>query len=407
MGYETTTGHVGRRVREIRSWRGHTQAELAGLAGVSPSLISKIELGRVPVDRRQTLEKLAVALRVAPMDLTDRPETASDAVSAAAHATLVEIEAALDRYELGADPEVPVREWPAIAADVRRLVELMHLSSDYAAQGELVPGLLGELHAAYLREPQHRAQVLLGLVHCYSSVCWVSKRLGGRGLPTMAAQLAQRAADELESPQWRGYTAWQRGAATGRMSRELHLRRSVAAADELTPHLDDDEVLQAYGMLHLSAALAAAAQDDRDTAATHLDEAEQVAARMHDEVGRFGHMWFGAPNVGVWRTVIATELGESGKVPEIARTVNIEVIPSPSRRAEFYAEVGRNLVGRSHTREQGETALMRAYDLAPQRVVNDVFVREVVADRIRADRRNAGGRAMRFLAWQMGLAPAS
>lgn len=404
---EHDTGHVGRRVREIRSWRRLNQKQLADLAGVDQSLISKIERGKAPVNRRQTLEKLANALRVAPSELLTGAEQSSDPDTERAQSTIIEIEAALDRFELGEDPDLPLREWPEVATDVRRLVHLMHVTSDYAAQGELVPGLLGELHTSYVRDPQRRPDVLLGLVHCYSSACWVSKRLGGRGLPSMAAKLAQKAADELEAPQWQGYTAWQRGAATGRMSRELHLQRAVAAADELRPQLNDDDVVQAYGMLHLSAALAAAAQDDRETATMHLNEAAAIAGRMDDEVGTFGHMWFGTPNVGVWRMVVATELGDGGKVPEIARTVNVEALPSPSRRAEFYAEVGRNLLGRARTRDQGEEALMRAHSLAPQRVLNDVFVREAVADQIRTDRRSAGGRNLRFLAWQMGLAPAS
>jgi hypothetical protein len=51
------------------------------------------------------------------------------------------------------------------------------------------------------------------------------------------------------------------------------------------------------------------------------------------------------------------------------------------------------------------TALLTAEKLAPQRIRNDVFIREAVADQIRAARREAGGRELRGLAWRLGVAP--
>lgn len=60
---------------------------------------------------------------------------------------LVAIETALERYELGTDPEIPVRAWPEIQADLDRLVKLRHVTSDHAAMGELALALIGELLA--------------------------------------------------------------------------------------------------------------------------------------------------------------------------------------------------------------------------------------------------------------------
>lgn len=308
-------------------------------------------------------------------------------VGGKAHAGVVDLEAALDCHELGADPGGSLRDWPEIAEDVDRLVDHVHVTSDYAAQGDLAPRLLAELHAAYVRLPASRPSVLVSLIHCYTSACFVTMRLGARGLPLLAARLAQRCADELGTPQWRGYAAFLRGQAAGQLSRPEHYRRAVTMADELSPALDSPDVLQMYGMLHLSAALAAAAQTDRDAAAVHLDEASAVAGRMDDEVGTFARLWFGTANVGVWRTSIATELGDGPEVAEIARTVHVEAIPSSSRQAEFYADVGRSMLGERATLAEGLALLLRAETLAPQRIRNDVFVREAVADRLRAPRR--------------------
>ena len=51
--------------------------------------------------------------------------------------------------------------------------------------GELAPTVIGDLHGAYLRLPQQRREILLGLMNAYSSAMWTTRRLGGRGLPTL------------------------------------------------------------------------------------------------------------------------------------------------------------------------------------------------------------------------------
>lgn len=394
---------IGRRLREIRSWRQMTLKATAELAGLSFGYLGELERGDKPVAKRATLEALAGALRVSPTELTGKPWAPTDPLGADSHAALVAMENALDSFELGDDPGVQARPWPELAAEVEHLNDLVHVHADYAAQGELTPVLLGELHATYVRDPRHRRDALLGLVHCYSSACWTTKRLGGRGLPLLAARMAQQCAEELEAPEWIGYAVWLRGRGT--VNRGQQYARSVRAAEDLSPALDDPAATQMYGMLHLSAALAAAAQSDRDTATTHLDEAQAVAERMDDEVGGFARMWFGRTNVGIWRTSLLTELGEGPQVAESARGVHPELIPSPSRQAEFYTDLGRSMLAESGTRDQGLSALLRAERLSPQRVRNDVFAREAVGDMLRRARRDAGSRELRGLAWRMGVAP--
>ena len=173
----------------------------------------------------------------------------------------------------------------------------------------------------------------------------------------------------------------------------------------MVPTLDDAEARQAYGMLHLSAAMAAAAQSDRDTATTHLNEAAAIADRLDEEVGTFGRAYFGRTNVGIWRVSIGVELGDGGRVAEIARDIRVDAIPSPSRQANFFADLGRALISDKATREQGLALLLRAEKLAPQLIRNDLFVREAVGNALRSARRAAGGQELRGLAYRLGLAP--
>ncbi|WNV83042.1 hypothetical protein [Umezawaea sp. Da 62-37] len=107
----------------------------------------------------------------------------------------------------------------------------------------------------------------------------------------------------------------------------------------------------------------------------------------------------------MWRVTLATEFGDGPKVAEIARNVHPEMIPSPGRQAEFYADLGRSLMAGSTTRERGLATLLHAERLAPQRVRNDVFVREIISDHLRRAQRDSGGRELRGLAWRMGIAP--
>ncbi|MGI5222532.1 helix-turn-helix domain-containing protein [Nocardia sp. CA-290969] len=403
---EIAPNEVGRRLREIRAWRGQTLEVTAGLAGISYGYLGKLERGEKALENRRTLEALARALRVAPSEFSPAPwESTPSAAAEAAHGGLVAVENALDAYELGEDPGCTVREWPLIAADLRRLSDLAQVTSDYAAQVELMPDLLGELHAVYARTPDRRRAALLGMITCYSSAVWTTKRLGGRGLPLLAARAAQHCAALLESPAWMGFTTWLRGDATGGLSRPEQYRRAVRCADELTAHLDDPDVIQTYGMLHLSAALACAVQGNRETADTHLAEAAAVADRLDTEVGTFGRMWFGTANVGIWRATIGNELDDGVTVAERARSVNVRAIPSNSRQAELYMEVGRALLTDSRRRDQGIQVLLRAEQLAPQRVHTDMLAREAVADHLRAARRDAAGRELRGLAWRLGVGP--
>jgi transcriptional regulator with XRE-family HTH domain len=403
---EIPPNDVGRRLREIRAWRGQSLEVVAGLAGLSYGYLGRLERGEQPLTNRGTLEAIARALKVSPSEFNGQPWETTDAQGAEAYAELIAVENALEICELGSDPGTEIREWSDIAADLAAL-EIVRESTDYAAACALAPGLLTELHSAYVRRPQWRREVLVGIIRCYYALAQTTKRLGVRGLPIMIVKAAYACAQELESPAWIGFAVWLRGSISGSLSRSQQYTRAVRTADGLIPHLDDSSALQAYGMLHLSAALAGAVQSDRDTANTHLAEAEAVAARMDEEVGSFGRLWFGRTNVGIWRSSIGMELGDGVQAVELTRSMPIDSIPSPSRRANYYAEAGRTLLAEPKYRETGLALLMRAEDIAPQQVRTDFFVREAIADQLRSARRDAGGRNLRGMAWRLGIAPES
>ncbi len=395
----------GKRLREVRIWRGLNLREAAGLAGRSYSFWGQVERGEQAVNSRNTLEAMAGALRVAPTELTGQPYTLADPTTSEAHAVVSAVEDALNDYELGEPPEdIQPRPWEAIAADLDRLNRDLRPRDDYAAQGAVLPSLLAELHATYVTDPARRREALVALLDGYQCAAFLTKGLGVRGLPMLATVRAARVAEELDDPAWSGVVAFVHGQSSGAAHRPQQYRRSIAAADALRPHLNDRRAAQVYGMLHLNAALACAAQRRADDMATHLDEAAALADRLDDEVGAFANLWFGRANVSVWRVGLATELGEGGRIAELARAVHPEILPV-QRQSMYWADLGRGLVTDRRTRDQGVQALIHAEQLAPQDIRNNPFVRETVADLLRQARRDAGGRELRGLAWRMGVAP--
>ncbi|MGH3885831.1 MAG: hypothetical protein ACRDSZ_04545 [Pseudonocardiaceae bacterium] len=255
-----------------------------------------------------------------------------------------------------------------------------------------------------MTDPARRREILVALMSVYHCTASLTKNLGVRGLPMLATLRPARVAEELDDPAWSGVVAFMRGASSGEAHRSQQYRQLVAAADALCPHLDDRRAFEMYGMLHLLAAFACAAQHHAEDTTTHLDEAAALADRLDDEVGTFATLHFGQAIVGMWRISVATELGDGDRVAELGRAVHPEVIPA-SRQSIYWADLGRGLVTDRRTRDQGIQALTHAEAIAPQRIRNNPLVRETVTGLLCQARRDAGGRELRGLAWRMGVAP--
>ncbi|PKW18206.1 helix-turn-helix domain-containing protein [Saccharopolyspora spinosa] len=395
--------HIGRRIREVRAFRGMTLKTTAELAGMTPGHLSNIERGRRRVDKRSTLEALAAALSVAPSELAATPFPPRDDAAAEARAAVGMIEAVVADLRLDDPVEVEPRAWTEIVADLKHLNSDLRPRADYAAQGLLVPGLIKELHAVYYTDQARRSDALVGLATCYHAASMLAKSMGVPGIAQLAADRSITIADRLGRPGWIAHAAWVRTQAIGGSGRKRQAalaRRSIDAVDRepMTP-----ELRQAVGQLHLNAALAYASMGQESDAWTHYREAEELAERQREDVGQFGYMWFGRANVRIWQVALATEFGYGGRVVEMAKGARPEVVPSPARQGEFYADLGRSLAVDKRTRSQAIQLLRKAENLAPQRVRNMPFVRETIADLVQRAQRDSVGRELRGMAYRMGI----
>src|SRR5215472_991278 len=91
---------TGARLRTLRRWRGMTQTELAGLAGLSPSFVSMVEHGERMLDRRSHVAAVANALRVSETDLVGGPHLSQDRLQSDPHMAIPALRAALQTNKM-------------------------------------------------------------------------------------------------------------------------------------------------------------------------------------------------------------------------------------------------------------------------------------------------------------------
>ncbi|MBB4686149.1 helix-turn-helix domain-containing protein [Amycolatopsis jiangsuensis] len=375
---------LGRRIREIRDWRKLGLRTTAQLAGLSHGYLGKLERGEKPINSRQVLEALALALRVSPDEFTGQlmsagrtPQETHDAANVLANL--------LSGWWVGEVPDAPGRPLPAVLADLAAFHEARNNSAarggagGYPEQVDRLAPLVRDLLAA-AADPATGHEALAPLLTAYHVAGSIAGRLRVPGMPSLAAERMRQVADKLDDPVWAGVADYARAQFISSTDRPRQYELSVKVADEAPPGRPETR-----GMANLTAALAEELGPDTSPWPA-------------------GIMQFGRTNAAIFRVSIDVELGHGTHVAEIAKTIRPETI-STGRQATFWTDYGRGLLGSRSHREAGLAALLRAEALAPEQVRGNIFVREAVSSVLATARRDAGGRELRGLAWRMGVAP--
>jgi transcriptional regulator with XRE-family HTH domain len=400
-------GTIGARLRILRRWRGLTQAELAGLAGLSPSFVSMVEHGTRMLDRRSHIAALASALRVSETDLVGGPHLSSDQLQSDPHMAIPPLRVALQTNSLTAPAVEAARPLHELTWLVYDRIEPLRRVCDYVAVGHVLPDVLDELywHAAHAADEQARAEALCALVEACVITAAVSKELSYMDLAYLAASRAKEAAVVLDDPVQQGkadfmwlLTLPRAGAA------DRNLSAAENACSRLEPYATDDLGLEVLGMLTLTASMNSAVAQRADTAREWLRASAQIGARVRDDPTRTWQS-FSAANVNAWRVSVGIEGGDAGgRVLELASHVNLDLFePKSSRRAGILSDVGRGLAREPKTRAEAVRWLRQAEDTAPQRIRNSPPVRDTVAYLLNRATAQAGGRELRGMAARMGV----
>ncbi len=398
---------IGERLRELRLWRGMTQAEVGGLAGVSAAYMSMVERGLRPLDRRSTISALAAALRVSETDITGGPHLGADRLQSEPHAAIPALRVALSTNTL-ADPAADrARPLPVLLTELRDQAQPLYFACDYIRLGAILPDLIDELHyhAAAAGEADRRA-ALLALVDACAFAAFRAKDLGYPDLAHLAASRASEAAARADAPAARAKAsyiwlqtmprAWDRTLRAA--------ERAASALDTAAPGPVDPEAVHVLGQLCLTAALSAAVLQQAGTSAGWLDRAARLARRTPDEP-ELGWHCFSATNVALWRVAISVERGETGQhVLWLADQVDqAKLCRRQSRLCSFRTDVGRALAREPRSHADAVRWLRQAEETAPQRFRNSAAARETVSFLMTRARAEAGGRELRGMAARMGV----
>lgn len=390
---------VGANLRRLRLWRGRDQAALAGLVGRSQSWISKVESGKLPLDRSSDIEALAGALRVHPADITGRAHTTTAGPRLEVDGLINAIRVAL----VDGAPDLPPTSLPELSQQVGQAITALWHDGDVNVLARSLPGLYGRLKIAAASGTEADRRQANKLLAVTASISFPPlKNLGYTDLALAASNLCADAAGKVDDPLWTAYAAFRRSHAlipSGAPARAAEI--SERAADQLGPHVDRDGGARLYGMLRLTAALWASRVPDRAAALNNLTEAGRIASSLSD--GDFFDIWFGPTQVAVHRVGIMVNLGDGDRTHHLASRVDTSAISSRVHRAFFWADVGRGLMQGRGRAGQVVRLLRRSEDMAPHRIRSLELVRGMVNDLIGQPMTPANERELRGLAFRVGI----
>ncbi|WP_410639347.1 helix-turn-helix domain-containing protein [Amycolatopsis sp. lyj-346] len=386
---------IGDTLRQIRHARGKSLAVVAGLAGISPSYLSRLESGDRALDRRSLIVSLAHALEVAPSEITGSALTTPGELEE--DRSLDGVRLALLAVSMG-QPRGQVVSVETLTPRVTAILTAQR-DCNYSLVGQQLPSLIRDLHSTLKAHRDEREVLrLLVLTHVQGTQAWLGDIGASLDLAWQAAMLAQQAAERLDEPLFTAVSAF--GTAFGLLAAG-GFDMAEDTLREAMPGTETPEQTQLAGMLTLTSSLVSAAQRNNTERLAALDHADELA----NHTGESNALWFGfgPSNVGVWRMSVALEAGEHAEAAKIAETVNPDALPSPTRRSAYYREYGRALARVPKRRDDAVMMLRQAELISPARIHRHPFMRSILAELVAKAKRDAVGRELRGMAYRAGL----
>lgn len=380
-----------------------SQAALAGLVGRSESWLSQVERGIRSVDRLSVLLDMSRVLHVDIESLIGRPWQFAPNGEPVSQG-LDEVRRVFTRYDhlLGSDlPPLPA------TADLRSRVERLHEDYQAARYGQVIqdlPDLLTVIDAVPRDTGEDRSELLRVYVSAYVAAAKLLTKLGIADLAAVAADRAATVAVETDSLELRGLAAYQVVCALLRADRAEEAERlALRMAEEVgRPSTPETPILTSVaGSLCLISAVAAARRADRDEAFRRLDQAAALAEQLGAD-GNHGWTAFGPTNVAIHRVSVAAELGDAAEALRAATVVDPDRLPEGlrSRRAQMHLDLAWAQAQRKRDAES-LLHLMEAERSAPEAIRYNIMVRETIRELLSRSRQ-PGTNALQELAVRAG-----
>jgi transcriptional regulator with XRE-family HTH domain len=384
---------IGQRARRARLRLGKTQADLAAALGRSQGWVSKMEHGRIELDRVRLLHDLAAGLHIHPNDLIGRPYAAPPAENQWQAAALSIIRE-LRHYDL-----VPVFDGtPSSSAVLWGKMTRLHRLRDSAANMAILrelPDMLREARALAEVSGGHEREEAYAL---YGVACkfahTAAHSLGHPELVAMACERAAWAARLSGDPVLAAVADWMRAWdmwATADWADSLALLDKALRELERPYGRGDPLTVRAWGSLHLRAGVSAARAGDPGQAQDRIALAKAAADRMDAEAGPPVYdrhsLTFSSGNVAVHAVAVGVEAGDQRMALEQNARADPAVIAAlpKSRQGHHHLDLARAWLWDGN-RDKALTELETAEHLAPQLIRHHPIARSVLRSLVHAER---------------------
>ncbi len=372
------TAGTGARVDELRKEHGVTQAALARRAGISVSLLSKIEVG----ERALTPGIAAVIARALEMSLGALYGEAE--VSVEQSMLLEDLRTAVRRYDI--PDQVPVPDPGQLRVDVDQTIALRE-QADLAGLLRTLPDLLTRA-TTYAHAAANPTGWAL-LADLYSVTYHLAARHRWMDLVEIAPTRHACSAAERPNPLVAALAARSRAGAflnCGDFEGGLTVvdRAIVTAETALT----GPEKAFATGALHLRGMNLAGLLKDRTEARRHIGAAWRAADEFPHDLRMIHDQRFGPANTAA--SVVATE-GDLGRPRDVIRLAdelnrNDTGLP-PTRLVDVHTNTARAQLDLGD-RDAAQISLLKAWNVAPQKAKVHPMSREVLRVLISLHRRS-------------------
>jgi transcriptional regulator with XRE-family HTH domain len=365
---------IGHRVQAIRKRRGLTQQELATAAGLSVSLIRKLEQDLITDVRMETARKIAAALRVHTTALMTGPDAAPPEDTDAAQWQAVR--RALEGRH-AAQPDAAATH-DGLTESFRAAMPLL-MASRYADLRAVLPGLLRDADALVAASDGPEETDARDL---RSQIRRVTAQLMAQTWQFDAATDAiQLAIDDASDPVTTITAIDEQCWGLIRAGRLAETRDLAARwADDIEPRISraTKEELACWGMLLLRVSTAAVRDNRPGEAreAAQLARAAAVAADRPDYPMPYNQM-FGPATVAIIQAENAIIENRPDHTLAIARQIENRVLPLPRYHHRHRLDVASAHVAKRQHAEAAEV-LAEVHRKAPEWLAQQRYARDIV-----------------------------
>lgn len=370
------------RVRRARDRAGLTRPVAGGLMGRSAQWVKGIETGSIGMPRLPMLIRLAAIYECDVADLTGDDRIAAATYTKAAHADLPAIKRALTTYRLSpADTEPEPAN--VLAARVRQAWKLWHGTGDHRSRvAALLPDLLADTqHSARALDGAERRRALVVLGQTYHLAQLFLSFQPAPDLIMLTGDRSMTAAQDADSPRAIAGAAWYMNHVYRDANEAAEARVELAEQAATLLRQDDEEDIARWGLLQLAVALSFAKIGRAGQAWRYWDRANDAAGRLGPE---YAHPWliFGQGIVDAYALTMHNDLMEPGKALEVAAALDLDTVPSATRRSYHLIETAR-AYGMQDEGVAAVALLQKAHRESPETIRYNLHTRMVLPELVK------------------------